>query len=320
MASASSKPIINSAERMLNLVALLTESNRPLTLEDIGNYMENQYPVKSEARRTAFERDKKSLRKLGVPITMQVLGGSDAGKTAYSIDRAEYKLINFDLTEDELSALQQAAALVQIDTQWGKQAVQWLGGDIDESPSHTVAHVDARSQELPQLWSAISKSCQISFPYHGRVRTVHPYGLISRSGFWYLVAFDTDRQAQVTYRVDRFEAVATIGAPESFVRPAGFDLATAFERDAKAFPGVDAEVARVRLDRRIAPGVVRELGDDAIVATRSDGSVEVEVPCGNRVAFRSWLYAMVDRAEVLKPDSLRNEIMADLVGLTGGAS
>jgi predicted Zn-ribbon and HTH transcriptional regulator len=126
MASASSKPIINSAERMLNLVALLTESNRPLTLEDIGNYMEHQYPVRAEARRTAFERDKKSLRKLGVPITMQVLGGNDAGKTAYSIDRTEYKLINFDLTEDELSALQQAAALVQIDTQWGKQAMRTL--------------------------------------------------------------------------------------------------------------------------------------------------------------------------------------------------
>ena len=251
---------------------------------------------------------------------MQVLGGNDAGKTAYSIDRSEYKLINFDLTEDELSALQQAAALVQIDTQWGKQAVQWLGGDIVESPSHTVAHVDARSQELPQLWSAIAKSCQISFPYHGRVRTVYPYGLISRSGFWYLVAFDTDRQAQVTYRVDRFEEAATIGAPESFVRPVDFNLATAFERDAKAFPGADAEVAIVRLDSRIAPGVIRELGDDAIVAIRSDGSVDVEVSCGNRVAFRSWLYAMVDRAEVISPESVRNEIVADLVRLAGGAS
>lgn len=320
MASASSKPIINSAERMLNLVALLTESNRPLTLEDIGNYMEHQYPEKAEARRTAFERDKKSLRKLGVPITMQVLGGNDAGKTAYSIDRTEYKLINFDLTNDELSALQQAAALVQIDTQWGKQAVQWLGGDIDESPSNTVAHVDARSQELPQLWSAIAKSCQISFPYHGRVRTVYPYGLISRSGFWYLVAFDIDRQAQVTYRVDRFEDAATIGEPESFVRPADFNLATSFERDAKAFPGADAEVAIVRLDSRIAPGVIRELGEDAIVAVRSDGSVDVEVSCGNRVAFRSWLYAMVDRAEVVSPESVRNEVIADLVRLAGGAS
>ena len=320
MASASSKPIINSAERMLNLVALLTESNRPLTLEEIGDFMANQYPVKAEARRTAFERDKKSLRKLGVPITKQVLGGNDAGKTAYSIDRTEYKLINFDLTEDELSALQQAAALVQIDTQWGKQAVQWLGGDIDESPSHTVAHVDARSQELPLLWSAIAKSCQISFPYHGSVRKVHPYGLISRNGFWYLVAFDTDRQAQVTYRVDRFEDAATIGAPESFVRPADFNLAKAFERDPKAFASADTEVAVVRLDSRIAPGVVRELGDDAVVSRRNDGSVDVEVACGNRMAFRSWLYAMVDRAEVISPESVRSEIVADLVRLAGGKS
>ena len=320
MASSSSKPVVNSAERMMNLVALLTESNRPLTLEDIGNYMEHQYPEKAEARRTAFERDKKSLRKLGVPITMQVLGGSDAGKTAYSIDRAEYKLINFDLTEDELSALQQAAALVQIDTQWGKQAVQWLGGDIVDAPSHTMAHVDARSQELPQLWSAISQNCQISFSYHGRVRTVHPYGLISRNGFWYLVAFDTDRHTQVTYRVDRFDGVVTIGEPEAFTRPVDFDLATAFERDAKAFPGADTEVAVVRLDSRIAPGVIRELGDDAIVAVRADGSVDVEVSCGNRVAFRSWLYAMVDRAEVISPESVRNEIVTDLVRLAGGTS
>jgi hypothetical protein len=76
----------------------------------------------------------------------------------------------------------------------------------------------------------------------------------------------------------------------------------------------------VRLDSRIAPGVVRELGDGAIVAVRADGSVDVEVSCGNRMAFRSWLYAMVDRAEVVSPESVRNEIVADLVRLAGGTS
>ena len=42
--------------------------------------------------------------------------------------------------------------------------------------------------------------------------------------------------------------------------------------------------------------------------------------CGNRVAFRSWLYAMVDRAVVLRPESVRAEVMADLVRMSGGAS
>jgi predicted DNA-binding transcriptional regulator YafY len=66
--------------------------------------------------------------------------------------------------------------------------------------------------------------------------------------------------------------------------------------------------------------VIRELGDDAVVARRSDGSVDVEVSCGNRMAFRSWLYAMVDRAEVLSPESVRAEVIADLERMAGGAA
>jgi predicted DNA-binding transcriptional regulator YafY len=70
---AGNKTSVNSTERMLNLVALLSESTLPLTLEAISNSMRGQYPEKDEARRTAFERDKKSLRKLGIPITTQTL-------------------------------------------------------------------------------------------------------------------------------------------------------------------------------------------------------------------------------------------------------
>jgi len=311
---------VNSAERMLNLVALLSESSRPLTLEDISNKMRGQYPEKPEARRTAFERDKKSLRKLGVPITMQTLAGSDAGKTAYSIDRSEYKLIDFNLTSAELSALQQAAALVQIGTSWGKQAVQWLGGEVLDAPSSTAARVDASAKSLPDLWSAVATRSELQFMYRGRERTVHPYGLIARNGFWYLIALDTEKSVQVTYRVDRIEGDVRVGGAGVFERPDGFSLSTAYARDPKDFMGAGSEVAVVRLDHRVAPAVIRELGEDAVVATRTDGSVDVEVACGNRVAFKSWLYAMVDRAVVVSPEHVRNEVIADLVALSGGAA
>jgi proteasome accessory factor B len=309
---------VNSAERMLNLVALLSESSRPLTLEDISNKMRGQYPEKAEARRTAFERDKKSLRKLGVPITMQTLAGSDAGKTAYSIDRSEYKLIDFGLSPAELSALQQAAALVQIGTSWGKQAVQWLGGEVVDAPSSTTARVDANSKSLPDLWSGVATRSELHFMYRGRQRLVYPYGLIARNGFWYLIALDVEKSAQVTYRVDRIEGDVRLGAVGVFERPDGFDLSSAYARDPKEFMGAGSEVAVVRLDYRVAPAVIRELGDDAVVATRTDGSVDVEVACGNRMAFKSWLYAMVDRAIVISPEHIRNEITADLKALAGG--
>lgn len=304
---------------MLNLVALLSESTLPLTLEDISNNMRGQYPEKDEARRTAFERDKKSLRKLGIPITTQTLAGSDAGKTAYSIDRAAYTLIDFALTKEELSALQQAAAMVQIGTSWGKQAVQWLGGEIVDTELAAAVKVDAQSHVLPTLWSAVASFNTLSFSYHGRRRNVHPYGLIARNGFWYLIAFDTERTMQVTYRVDRIEDGIKVGAAQSFERPEGFDLATAYKRDPKDFVDSGTEVAIVRLDHRVAPSVMRELGDDAVVAHRTDGSIDVEVACGNRPAFKSWLFAMVDRAEVVSPDSVRKEIVADLQRMAGGA-
>jgi predicted DNA-binding transcriptional regulator YafY len=304
---------------MLNLVALLSESTLPLTLEAISNSMRGQYPEKDEARRTAFERDKKSLRKLGIPITTQTLAGSDAGKTAYSIDRAGYTLIDFALTSEELSALQQAAAIVQIGTTWGKQAVQWLGGEIVDTELSAAVKVDAQSHVLPALWSAVASFTTVQFLYHGRKREVHPYGLVARNGFWYLIAFDTERAMQVTYRVDRIEDDITLGAAKSFERPEDFDLATAYKRDPKDFASAGSEVAIVRLDHRVAPAVIRELGEDAVVSRRTDGSVDVEVASGNRSAFKSWLFAMVDRAEVISPESMRQEIIADLQRMAGGA-
>ena len=316
----SKKTPINATERMLNLVALLTESSVPLTLEDISNKMVGQYPEADEARRTSFERDKRSLRALGLPITTQTLSGSDAGKTAYSIDRTEYALIDFGLTEEELDALQQAAALVQIGTSWGKQAVQWLGGEISSPEISTAVKVDAQSRVLPLLWDAIGLQAVASFAYRSRQRVVHPYGLLARNGFWYLIAFDAERDMQVTFRVDRIDGDVSVGEPNAFARPHDFNVLTAFTRDPKEFADGPQEVAVVRLDHRVAPAAVRELGDDAIVARRPDGSLDVEVACGNRTAFKTWLYAMVDRAEVISPENIRQEIIADLQKMAGGAS
>lgn len=314
---AGKKSSVSSTERILNLVALLSESNAPLTLDEIAHKMRGQYPEKSEARRTSFERDKKSLRKLGIPMTKRTLAGADAGKTAYSIDRSGYSLIDFGLTQDEMAALQQAAAMVQIGTTWGKQAVQWLGGEITGAEAPTAINVVVGSQQLPIVWEAVSMLKPLTFNYRGKSRLVHPYGLLARNGFWYLIGHDTNRDAQVTFRVDRIEGDVVPGEANSFERPEDFDLATAYMRDAKEFSDGGNEMAIVRVDHRVAPTVLRDLGEDALVARRSDGSIDVEVACGNVAAFESWLFAMVDRAVVISPAEVRTRVMQRLTEMAG---
>lgn len=316
---ASREKRVDAAERMMNLIALLTESSEWLTLDQIVNRMSPWYTGTDEGIRTTFERDKKVLRDVGMPIVTKTLGGNDAGKTAYSIDRSVYRTFNFGLTSEELSALQEAAAIVQMGTTWGRQAVQWLGGEVPQSASHESARVAATEPVLPPLWSAVAENRSARFTYHGRERHVHPYGLLGRNGFWYLIAFDPARNERVTYRVDRIESGVTVGEPGEFERPADFSLDSGYTRDPKAFPGGDNELAVVRVSPVLASIVVRELGTDAVTATLPDGSIEVRVPCGNRVAFKSWLYAMVDRACVISPQAVRDEIIADLEVLAGGS-
>lgn len=306
---------VPTTERILNLLVLLTESSVPLTLERIADLMQGQYPDEPEARRTAFERDKRVLREIGVPISVQTLAGGDAGRGAYSVDKTEYALIDFGLTTDEMAALQQAAATVQMGTRWGARAVQWLGGEIVDPEGPAAARVIADDPRLPVLHSACAARHALRYAYRGRERNVHPYGLVARNGFWYLVAHDVDRAGVKTFRVDRIEGDVVPGEKDSFERPAGFVLGNAFERDSKLFEGGDERLATVRIDARLVPGVVRELGEESVRAHLPDGSAEVLVPCGNTVAFRNWLFAMVDRAVVVSPTDVREMITAELSAL-----
>jgi proteasome accessory factor B/proteasome accessory factor C len=56
--------------------------------------------------------------------------------------------------------------------------------------------------------------------------------------------------------------------------------------------------------------VAAEVGDGAVQQRHADGSIDIEVPCVNRDAFRSWLLGLTDNAVVLSPLDLRRETIA----------
>ena len=297
------------AERMLNLLALLGNNAQPQTLEQIMDQMGAEYGSSDEGRRTSFERDKASLREMGVPISNIVLRGDAAGKTAYFLNKKGYGTLASQLTADEIKALQEAAAMVQIDTEWGRRAVVRLGGVIDDHVGFGTMHLEAGSLALPELWRATNECRVVSMRYNAKDRTVHPYGLLSRDGYWYLGALDLSRQEEVVFRVDRIQGDVVIGStPQAFVRRADYKLADAMPTDAKLFDGV-AEQAVVRIDKVLALTVARELGQSGVILTHENGDIDVRVSCANRVAFRAWLFAMVDRAEVLSPPNVRQEVI-----------
>ncbi|CAN5847559.1 hypothetical protein BH20ACT4_BH20ACT4_10060 [soil metagenome] len=306
---------IDRAERLTNLLALLLSSRQALTADGVFNELAGQYPAGAAARRQAFERDKASLRDIGVPIETEVLGGSDAGRTAYRIDRDRYELRDLELAADETRALQAAVAAIRSGTPMGTDALLKLGAGAPDAETAVWANIPTLDA-LPVLREAVSARTAVSFRYHDRERRVDPWGMLLRDGFWYLVGFDHGHGERRTFRVDRIEGAveAEAGALSTFERPE-LDLSSVLPADPKLLGAggePDEATALVRLDsasNRVSDAL-EELGEARIEDRRDDGWVDVLVPCANPAAFRSWVLGLLDAAVVLQPLAVRDEIVS----------
>lgn len=298
--------MVDALERVTNLVALLMATRVSLTLEQIADELAGQYPAGDAALRGAFERDKALLRDIGVPLDTEVLSGSDAGRTAYRISRARYELADLALEDDERAALQVAVAAARLaDAQFG---LLKLGGERESTPV-VVANIPELAA-LPMLREASANRAEVSFGYHGSQRRLHPYALLLRERFWYVIGFDVDRAEMRTYRVDRIEGDPVSGEPGAFARPEDFDVRQVFPSDPKLIGDEPTARADVWVASSRAEAIVRELGEAAVRERGDDGSVVVAVPCANQEAFRSWLFGLGQQAEVLRPPELRNSVIA----------
>ena len=81
-------------ERVTDLLLVLLDTGRPLSLREIALRVPG-YPEGHQARRQAFERDKKLLRDEGVPMMTEQIDSDD--QTGYRVDPEAYYLPDLGL-------------------------------------------------------------------------------------------------------------------------------------------------------------------------------------------------------------------------------
>ena len=314
---------MHQLERVTNLLALLLSTRRHLTFDEIRNELKGQYPDNLVAARAAFERDKAILRDEGIPISSEVQGGDKAGITGYRIDRSAYELGDLQLTGHEAAALRIAVSALRMGQSWGEEALWKV--DMDSGSTVSQRPVVQASlpvdQKLPTLHEAMSRLQVVTFTYNGRARELEPFGLLARSGWWYLVGNDRSVNAMRTFRVDRISSDVVLLEGETFERPADFDVRTSFPADLKELPDsidVGGDIAKVLIDATDVNTVLGQYGLESLVERHSDGSATFVIPCANVQAFEHWLLGFLDRAEVLEPAKLRQHVVAWLTALVQG--
>lgn len=233
-----------------------------------------------------------ALEQLGIPVTTGQ--GCDGGYMLV----AGFKLPPMMFTNDETLALSLgllAANNLQLaDTQAAVSSVQAKLERVMpaklKSRARAVAdsiklmlpaaEIGASSQQLGPLLDAIEQQRSVSIRYASYQqapadRHVDPYGLLFRSGRWYMSGYCHLRQQLRTFRLDRLQHIELL--QQSFNRPAEFDSAEHFSQSLYGMPGnLDVQIV-LHTDKHTAAQAMGETAsmlkpqaDGLLLNTRTD--------------------------------------------------
>lgn len=296
-----------AVERLVNLTIALLETRRPMTFEELRRRT-GYYPQADPASaRRMFERDKETLRSLGIPVeTRQDFGMEDPG---YLIDRRTYELRGVDLDAEEVAALALAVDLVGGSELGALPLAKVAARAPDPTPIDAPpTRVGLPVTDVDAFAPAIVERRVVRFSYRtadGRVgqRTVDPYGIVRRRRAWYLVGRDHDRDGLRGFRTDRMlDDLMVSDEAGTFDVPDGLDLGAVVS-------GPDVSPIDVMLD--VGPEGIWALAargavDDGPAEGEHEGGVRRMTLAGvDPVRDRAWLLGIAPDAAVRSPDTLR---------------
>jgi predicted DNA-binding transcriptional regulator YafY len=257
-----------------------------LLLQTHGQRTVAQLAEELEASERTIRRDLDALSGAGVPVYAQrgrgggwaLLGGARLNLSGLTAEEAQAlfmvagpgALAGLGVEPGVRSAMRKLLAALPEPL---RQQAVGAGRGVHVDPSGWGRGPD-QPRHLPALHQAVADGEQVVLRYAkpGRPvaqRTVHPFGLVSKGGTWYLLA-GSERGLR-TFRVQRVRGVRPTG--QAVARPENFDLASAWE-EANAGYARRVSVLEVRL--RMDPSSAGRITDQLawVGATALDGPAD----------------------------------------------
>jgi proteasome accessory factor B len=239
---------IDRSERLLNLVVAMLGTGRAISRADIRRVVPGYSATASDsAFERMFERDKDELRSMGIPI--ETVCDESGDVLGYRIDRHQFGYVDVQFSPAEfqvLSVAAQAWEQAALGPQ-ARNALLKLRPIVDgqqRSPAMAVsfaAHLTASESALLPLLGAVRAQHRVAFTYRApgstaeMERSVEPWGVLCRSGFWYLIGYDCIRKAHRIFRLSRISGqLVNTGVPSEEPRPDRLQLLTLLDDSLEA--------------------------------------------------------------------------------------
>jgi predicted DNA-binding transcriptional regulator YafY len=291
-----------------------------LFLQTRGRVTVAEVAAELEVSERTARRDLQALSTAGIPVYSQrgrgggwsLVGGARTDLTGLTSEetRALFLLAGTSAASPELrTALRKLIRALPAPLRASAEAAS--RANVVDGTDWSRALVTAAGPQLPLLQRAVVDGFQVRLGYArpGKPeseRTVHPLGIVAKTGLDYLVA-GTAAGLRM-FRLSRVTSVVPTGEP--VVRPEDFDLATAWRSLATRMEDrMHAATVRARAEPGTRETLVRVLGGRLRIGrTLPDGWLEIEVDGPTTKLVASQLAALGARIEVLDPPEAREQL------------
>lgn len=305
----------------MNLVVALMATEQGLTkdtiLSSVAGYREQlEAGASKDALEKMFERDKESLRGLGVPI--ETIGNrsdpDDLREARYRVPTAEYSLpddISFDPAE--IALLNIAGGVwgsesLSVDARSGLRKIRALGIPVDEPIIGYAPRIRVRDASFSALQRAMELSRVVTFAYlrpgeaRPRERRVRPFALVEYEARWHVYGYDVNVGADRTFLLSRIVGDVALAREK-------FDPALREGAGERALEGLRAVAARQRALLEVHPGTEAAL---RLARRAHEAPQGILVPYVDLHVFADELASYGPEVRVVAPDDLRDEVIRRL--------
>ena len=303
-----------------------TDEDHGVTVADIQEYLQS-FGISAE-RKSIYENIE-TLTHCGLDIDCEKIG-----------NRNYYRLVSRDFETAELRLLADAVASSRFIT--AKKSAELLTKRAGLASRHQGSglqrqvFVTSRIKNMNEtifyliddLNRAFSENVAVEFfytewvlkggvpskkPRHGGKRyLVSPWQLLWEDEFYYLIAFDHEKQAIRHYRVDRLEKLTLTDQPRQGIEE--FRALRTEEYAARVF-GMFAgqtEQATIAFPDHFLAAMIDRFGKGLRLIRREDGRLQITVEVVPSPHFFGWLFSLGEEVSLIAPQELKEKYIAAL--------
>lgn len=286
-------------DRLIGILSILLQKDT-VTAPDLAEHF--------EVSRRTINRDIEDLCKAGIPIcTRQGVGGGISIMDDYKMERT---LLTTGEMQDILAGLRSLDS-VNGTNRYGQLMEKLSVGSSDFLTGNQSVLIDLSSwykgtlaPKIEAIRNGIEAAVELEFDYYApkgeSKRIIEPYYLIFRWSSWYVWGWCKEKEDYRLFKLNRMENVRLNGIRFEKRKAPMPDLG-----NEKIFPG--GIKVKAFFEPECKWRLVEEFGIGSFVE-QSDGRLLFQADYTDKENLVSWLMTFGDRAELVEPVEIREEI------------